>query len=185
MNVAQSMMDAFSDPRTRHAILVHFPIALGTLATIPAIALACTAFRNNALRIAAIAMLLVASAGAGLAAGAGEEAEDLINEATMTAQADAALERHESLGEGGWMWPLGAAAILALSFVKKVPVRLGAGTLGVIASIGVAGWVALTAHYGGELVYRHGVGVGVSQPMPSGTDTLTAPPARGAVDDDD
>ncbi|MDX9911952.1 MAG: hypothetical protein RBS39_08985 [Phycisphaerales bacterium] len=181
MSVLQSMSDSFADPRTRHAILVHFPVALGTLATIPTIALACTAFRNQALRIAAIAMLLIASAGAGLAAGAGEEAEALIDGNMMTAQADETLGRHESLGDGGWMWPLGAAAILAISFVKKMPVRIGAGSLGVLASIGVAGWVGLTAHYGGQLVYHHGVGTRIVPDAPH----IDAPPPASPADDGD
>jgi uncharacterized membrane protein len=160
MSILQSMVDSMSDPRTRHAILVHFPVVMGTLATLPMLALAVTAFRNNPLRIAVIAMLLVASGGAGLAAGAGEEAEDMIDGARMTRAADVVLEEHESLGEGGWMWPLGAAALVALTFVKRKPVRFGAGGLGVLATIGVAGWVSLTAHTGGKLVYHHGVNTG-------------------------
>jgi len=75
-----------------------------------------------------------------------------------------ALDRHENLGEGGWMWPTGVAVLLGLTFVRAPKVRLPAGLLALAAAVGVASWAALAGHTGGALVYEHGLGVPARSP---------------------
>ncbi len=159
----ESMLDAWNDPHMRHAMLVHLPIVLGGLGVLPLVALALTGFRNTALKLVCVAWFLLASAGAGLAAGSGEEAYESVEaNVAMSAAAEADLEEHEELGEGGWIWPLIPGALVAGTLIpagdKRRAVPIAAGALAIAASLGVAAWVGLTSHAGGTLVYVHGIG---------------------------
>jgi hypothetical protein len=183
------LLNLWDDIQARHAMLVHVPIVLGGLGVLPLILLAMTGFRSTALKIVCVLWFVAASAGAGLAAGSGEEAEDeLVYVAPALSRAEAeAVKEHEELGEGGWIWPLIPAVLVAATFVQGrktkrsrrgeggaasdasgEPTKRGgigqkvavpAGLLAIAASLGVAGWVALTAHAGGSLVYEYGLGV--------------------------
>ena len=156
-----SLAETWNDPHARHAMLVHMPIVLGTLSILPIAGYAISKLKNTTLAITAIVMLVMASIGAGLAAGAGEEAEEKLEEAVaLTALEKAVIHEHEEMGEGGWMWPLIPAVLLAGAvFIPKTPVRWGAVGLALVASAGVGVWVARTAHAGGQLVYVYGLGV--------------------------
>ena len=176
-----SFMQTLEDPHARHAAFVHLPIVMCLLAPVVAIALAVTRFRHRPTALVLVAVLLAASLGAGLASGAGEEAYERVEDATppLTMLEHDALEEHEALGEGGWMWPAGAAAIAALTLVPVPRIRLVAGGLTVAACLGVAGWASLAGHTGGQLVYEHGLGVPARQ-TPAGDQP---PPARENRDD--
>lgn len=154
-----SFIDAWNDPHARHAMLVHIPIALGLLGVIPVLVLLLTKGKNPWPRWAAIGVFAVASIGAWMAAEAGEDAEHRLEESRLSELEHEALEEHEELGEGGWVWPLIPAALVALTFIPKAPVRITASVLALVASLGVAGWIATTAHHGGKLVYEYGIGV--------------------------
>ena len=177
------MMQTLQDPHARHAVLVHFPIVLSLVGFLLTVVLAATRFKNQTLRWVAVACFLAGSAGAGLAAGAGEESEEQIEDTqALTAAEEQAISRHESLGEGGWMWPLGAGAL-----VRKRKLQIGVGIAAVVAGAGVAGWVGWTGHTGGAIVYQHGLGVPARS---SGlqTDAPQANPAdlpRSRDEDDD
>ncbi len=153
------MLSTFADPHARHAILIHLPIVFGLLGIIPCLVFAATGFKSKAARVVCIVWFLMASAGAVLAANSGEEAEELVEHSGLTAVEEEALEEHEELGEGGWMWPLIPAVLIAVTAVPKKQIRFAAGSLAVVASVGVAVWVAQTAHLGGKLVYVYGLGV--------------------------
>ena len=154
------MMQTLQDPHARHAVLVHFPIVLSLVGFLLTVALAATRFKNQTLRWVAVACFLAGSVGAGLAASAGEESEERIEDTqALTAAEEEAISRHESLGEGGWMWPLGAGALVAVTTVRKRKLQIGAGVAAVVAGAGVSGWVGWTGHTGGAIVYQHGLGV--------------------------
>ncbi len=176
-----SLIQTLEDPHARHAAFVHAPIVLCLLAPVAAIALAITRFRHRPTGLLLIAVLLAASLGAGLAAGAGEEAYERVEESTppLTTLEHDALEKHEELGEGGWMWPAGAAVLAALTLVPVPKLRLVAGGLTVAACLGVAGWAAVAGHTGGQLVYEHGLGVPARQAPIAGQ----TPPTREDHDD--
>lgn len=173
-----NILDSLNDPHARHAMLVHTPIVLGSLGVVPLIALAATKFRNVTLKVVCIAWFLVASGGAAMAINAGEAAEETV-EGGLAPAAALALEKHEELAENGWLWPLIPAALVGLTFIRKRTAAVAAGALAIAAGAGVAGWVALTAHEGGRLVYKHGVGV----PAPGDVQTAPPTPRRGHEDD--
>ncbi len=181
----------FNDPHARHAMLVHLPIVLGSLGFLPVLAWLATRMKSRALLLTCIVTFAFASVGGLAAANAGEAAEDRV-EQRLAPAAKASLERHEELGESAWLWPLipgGLVAIAALIPSKRL--KVGAGALALAASLGVCGWVALTAHEGGKLVYVHGVGVpsipglaGEGAPNPPAAAPADAPKAGREHDDD-
>lgn len=162
--IQQSIEWLLNDPAARHAAMVHLPIAGIGLGLLFAIAAACTAFRSRVLVGVASATFLLSAVGAGLAAGAGEESYERIMAAEgerlpVTAVEREALERHESHGEGGWLKPMIPAVLLAVCVFVRKRVQIAVGALGVAGAVFAMGWVALTAHSGGVLVYEHGLGV--------------------------
>lgn len=175
----------FEDPHARHAIFVHLPIVFGLFGIVPCLALAVTGFKSRVAKAVCIAWFLVASAGAGLAAGAGEEAAEGVEATAPTPAEKQALESHEELGDGGWIWPLIPAALVALTLAPKKQVRLGAGALAILASIGVAVWIGETAHRGGKLVYVYGLGVPARGTEVDGRLPPSAIPAESGEHDDD
>ncbi len=171
----------FNDPHIRHAVLVHFPVVFGLLGILPLLALLMTGLKSKPVRIVCIAWFLLASGGAALAANSGEAAEHNLREQSpnMTQEERRAVHEHEELAENGWIWQLVPAALVLLTFPNKGAIRKTAFVVSCVAALGVAGWVGLTAHRGGRLVYDLGIGVH-ARTVPD------APPARGpAVDDDD
>jgi hypothetical protein len=177
------LFDLWGNLPARHAMLVHLPVVFGLLGVVPLLALAAGRFQSKSLRWVCLIWFVALSAGAGLASMSGEEAEEAIeDQIAMTAQAEHDLEEHEGLGENGWIWPLIPAVFISLTFVSKPKVRLPAGALAIAGSIGVAVWIALTAHAGGRLVHVHGLtGAGIAP----GTSGSAQTPARTERDDDD
>ncbi len=152
------LFDLWNNLPARHAMLVHLPVVFGLMGVIPLIALAATRFRSTTLRWVCLVWFVVLSAGAATAAASGEEAEEIFeDQPTLTALAAEDLEKHEELGENGWIWPLIPAAFIGLTFVSRPKVRLPAGVGAIAGAIGVAVWIALTAHAGGKLVHVHGM----------------------------
>ncbi len=188
MNPLGSFADAFNDPHARHALLVHIPIALALLGILPALAWLVTGARQRTLALVASCCFAIASAGAALAAEAGEDAAESVEKAGLTTVEKQALEKHEELGENGWVWPLIPCVVLLLAgFPQKGGLRLGLGALGVLAGAGVGVWVALTGHAGGQLVYTHGLGVPARTPgaaAPAKPGGETGAKEKGAKDDD-
>jgi uncharacterized membrane protein len=174
----QEIMDSLADPHARHAMMVHWPIVLMPVAVLLLGWFAATRFKSKPVGIAAVLALLGAMAGAGLASGAGEEAYEAVKAATpaLTAAEEAALERHEELGEGAWLWP-GACVLLAAGGLLPKPKKAAPllASVALLASIGVSARFAWTAHTGGSIVYDHGLGV------PPRGQLSSLPPAAGGT----
>ena len=154
----------FSIPNPLHPAVVHFPIALimvGAFLSVLAVI-----FRRWALPAALV--LALGAAGAVVAVKTGEDADH--DAGRISAQAQEVLKKHAQAAELTRNLSLAAAglAVVAL-FLGKIPLlrRILAGLVAIVALIAV--WsVAETGHYGGELVYRNGVGVKLpTQPTPS------------------
>ena len=179
------LLSLWQDPHARHAMVVHWPIVLGLLGVVPAAVLLVTLGKSKPARIVGIIWFLLASGGAALAANSGEAAEEGVEHAVpaLGEAEEQAVEKHEELGEGGWMWPLIPAALIGLTFVPAKRVRIIAASAALAGSLGVAGWVALTAHAGGELVYVYGLGV--PERGTAGQEQKQSPPDRYEYDDDD
>lgn len=181
-----AIIESLSDPHMRHAIMVHLPIVEAMLAPLLLIAWAVSKFKNRTLRFTAVALLALGSLGAAMAANAGEAAEDSLgrNVSPWPAGAEAAVERHEELAEHGWIWPLIPAALLLIGAApSKASWRAVFGVAAIVGSVGVAGWMGLTAHAGGDLVYRYGMGA--PSPALAGPGGTPAASSEGAERDDD
>lgn len=153
----------FNDPHARHAIIVHWPIVLCSLAPVLILLVIFTRAKKRSLVLMAAACCLLGSVCAFVAEQSGEGAEMSLSAryAPISAVEGQAIHEHEELAENGWLWPLIPAACLLLCLVPFKPpfARALLLTLALLSAAGVTAWVALTAHAGGTLVYVHGLGV--------------------------
>ncbi len=158
-----STFSLFSDPHARHAIIVHWPIVMCSIAPLLVLLCIITRGKKKSLLLVAIGCCLIGSASAFMAEQSGEGAEMSLSAryAPISAAEGAAIHEHEELAENGWLWPMIPAACLLLCLIPFKPpfARALLLTLALLSSAGVTAWVALTAHAGGELVYVHGLGV--------------------------
>jgi uncharacterized membrane protein len=166
-SLVQSVLDAFGDPRMRHAAIVHMPVALSVLG-LPIAALAALFLgRRPAWRwatLAAYGALLVLSL---LAVNSGEGAHDAIT-VSLPDAAYELLEEHEEMAEKAWM-PIGAVLLLtAVTFVRDKRAQGACAVLALAVGVAGAGWIGVTAHHGGMLVYTWGVGTPTSEPAEPG-----------------
>lgn len=154
-------------PEPLHPAIVHFPIVLILLGTLAAIA-AVVSPRSAISRISAIVWCL-AVAGALAATWTGDEDEDRAERAGS--KAEQILEEHEEWGERSRNAAIIAAlgAGTAAAFLKRFP-RFSRGAAAITAAVSLAAsWSVIKAgHYGGLLVYGHGVGVNQNVPTKAG-----------------
>lgn len=147
---------SLSDPQTRHALLVHFPIAFSVLA-IPFTAVLPFIHRRRAIayRLLLAASIFATGVIAWQAGEAGEAAETLARVNLGTAGTSLLEDHHED----GDRVPLLLTAIAAMVLVTTVPrplVRSGAGILAFGLTLATVLWIANVANQGGRLVYWFG-----------------------------
>ncbi len=177
-----SIFEALNDPQMRHSILGHLPIVLAILGVPLAIASALL-LKNKTLRIITLICFILLAISARVTAWSGHQAEHHgINEGiTLTHDAHEELEEHEEMAEKVWYFALGCSVLVAGGLVDHKKARPIAGWLGVISALGIAGWMAVTAHHGGTLVYKHGVGTPTAIGNPQPPSAVTA--AQEGVED--
>lgn len=141
-------------PEPLHPAVVHFPIAL--LIVGAGFSLLAVIFRRWALPTALI--LVLGALGAVVAAQTGEEEEHRLPK--LAGEVHEALENHEHAGERARNFSLVAAALAVLSVLvarwRMLTRILAAATA--VAALMTAYHVAQAGHYGGALVYEHGIG---------------------------
>lgn len=172
-------------PDPLHPAIVHFPIVL-LLVGAPLAVLA-VLIRKWHLPWLAAFVLTCGALGSFAATWTGDDEEEMVGE--ISQQADAILEEHEEWGERTRNVAILAAALaIFAAALTKFPIpSFAIGVLCAIASIGAAVSVAQAGHYGGRLVYKHGVGVNTA----AGLNTLSAEPVKSELskkhekDDDD
>ncbi|MHC5023401.1 MAG: c-type cytochrome domain-containing protein [Planctomycetota bacterium] len=169
--------EAMGDPQMRHAALVHFPIALSALGVVVAAASALLKGKNVTLRWTAFAAYVVLVVVTLVAVRSGEAAHSELGGTSEVVHE--LVEEHEELGERAWLFAATAAVLLLIAARQKPVIRLTSSWLAVVVGVAGAGWVATTAHHGGELVYDHGVGTaasgtGTGGPGPSSNDPRVA-----------
>ncbi len=140
-----------------HAILVHFPIALAIIGVPLVLAVALTASDRLALRWASVATYLVVAASAYAAFWSGDRARELIPN-TYPGAIWTLLETHEAMAATVWIGALITAALLLIGGVRFTWVRIPATTIAFVTSLITAVLVGITAHFGGQLVYKHSIG---------------------------
>ena len=159
----ESLRAIFTEPGfpSLHVLVIHFPIALLTLA--PFFDIGCMFFRDRVwLDRAAAALYVMGTIGAGAAYLTGERAAIAVGD--LSTAAESALADHESSA----VLTLFALVIVTLARVGVIWLarhdrRVSIGVFRLAAfPIAIAGLVMLahTADRGGRLVYHHGVGVG-------------------------
>jgi uncharacterized membrane protein len=144
-------------PDPLHPALVHFPIVLVLIGTL--VAVVAVVFRRWHLPWLAAVLLVTGAAGAFVATRSGGQQAEMVGE--ISESAELILDQHEQWGEHTRTLAL-AAAILALASASlarfpKVARGLAISTALVAAAAAYA--VSQTGHYGGQLVYKHGVGI--------------------------
>jgi uncharacterized membrane protein len=144
-------------PNPLHPAIVHFPIVLLLLGSMAAVLAAFTP-RWHLPWLTAL-MLAAGAMGAALATRTGNQQAEMAGD--ISQRAEALLDEHEEWAERTRTLAF-AAAILALTaaslahFPKTARALRSATALMAVAA---AFSVAKTGHYGGQLVYKHGVGI--------------------------
>lgn len=145
-------------PDPLHPAIVHFPIVLLLLGA--PLAVLSIFWRRSGFPILVAAVLALGACGAVVATLTGEQDAEMAGQAS--GQADQVLDEHEEWGERARNIGIVAAllAIASAGFGVRWP---SAGrplaALAAVASVGAAFAVAQAGHYGGQAVYKHGVGV--------------------------
>lgn len=145
-------------PDPLHPAVVHFPIVLILAGTVLALV---SVFRGGLIPPRFTALILCLGAlGAVAATWTGDEDEDKAEKAGK--KAEQVLEEHEEWGERSRNAAiLGALAAVAAAVFHKRSARISRSATALTAAISLgASWCVLEAgHYGGLLVYQHGVGM--------------------------
>ncbi len=168
----------FPDPL--HPAVVHFPIVL-LLFGAP-LAVAAVFWRKNFLPSLAALVLVLGATGALVAAFTGEQDAEMAGE--LSPAGEETLEQHEEWGERARNFGVAAALLAcasAAAFRWPTPAR-GLGAAAALAALAAAFAVAQAGHFGGQVVYKHGVGVNTAA---SGESSAVAPKAKTNKRDDD
>ncbi len=150
------ILEAMRSPSMRHAMIVHFPIVLSILCVVFAIAHAVTRGRDRALRVIVPALFAALLLSAWLATNSGEGAEEAAG--AMSDVAHERLEQHEEMADKVWIFALTGLVVSVAGLFAPQRMLLSLAGAGALAAGVAAGWIGLTAHHGGTLVYDHGVG---------------------------
>lgn len=167
-------------PNPLHPALVHFPIALILLGAL--LALVAVLFRRGNLPWLAALLLVTGAAAAAVAARTGGQQAEMVGE--ISDRAEAMLDQHEEWGERTRDIAI-AAAVLALasaSLLRFAKVSRGLGIATALVAGAAAYAVAETGHLGGQLVYKHGVGVNTAagnNPANADSPPTTPPKSEG------
>ncbi len=170
-----------------HPIVVHFPIALFITGLVMDVI--GHLFQKETAKKIGLVLVVLGAVGALAAMVTGNFAEEQVED-RLSRAGEHVLDRHEDLGKltaylllivaairaliaTGWLnrWRFVASAALAIYLIAGV---IGLGTL------------TVTGYYGGELVYRYGAGVQLSQPIVEQQgEGLPPPPPDDDHDDDE
>lgn len=172
-------------PDPLHPAVVHFPIVL--LLAGAGVAVVAVFVRRWHLPVLAAIVLAAGAAGSVVATVTGGREEELVGE--LSGAAETVLEEHEEWGETTRNLAV-VTALLAIAAAATTNVRFAGRWLSVVTALlalAAAYAVAETGHYGGRLVYRHGVGINTAPAaVDAGTgDAAPEPRSQRKEDDDD
>ncbi|MCC6695640.1 MAG: hypothetical protein IT365_08415 [Candidatus Hydrogenedentes bacterium] len=170
-------LEVLNNPSMVHAAVVHLPVALAVVG-IPLVYLCMVVARENeALRWVTAGCYAVLALSAFAAMQSGEGAMGKVP-AEIPQDIWDHIEHHEKMGEVVWILGLVTTALIALSALRFKWLAPTVQTLALIASLGTGAWVAMTGHYGGTLVYNHGIGTpAMYQPAAPAPEAATPAPA--------
>ena len=161
-------------PDPLHPAIVHFPIALLLLGA--PLAIVSVFVRNWHLPVLAALVLALGATGAVVATVTGGKAAEMAGE--LSDSGEKVLDEHEEWGERARNAGSLAAvlAILSAALVRKPAAARAAGAVAAIAAAAAALSVAQAGHYGGQAVFKFGVGVNAAAP---GSSMDSPPPKAG------
>jgi len=141
-----------------HAIAAHLPVALSVIGVVGVLAALIARTQRDALRWAVVGLYIVLAACAYISGQTGEKARLAVS-GSISPTIWETIDRHEWLADRVWMFGLGTAVVMAASIAASGGLRTSMSVVTVLASLATAGWVGLTGHEGGTLVYEHGIGI--------------------------
>jgi len=167
-------------PDPLHPAIVHFPIVLILLGTVAAII--AVFVRRWHLPWIAAALLILGAIGGFAATWTGSQAEETIGE--LPESTEQILEEHEEWGERARNVAAFAAvlAVLAASLGRFPLISRPTAFAVAMLALGASYCVAQAGHYGGLLVYKHGVGINTA--AAASTLPAKAGETKGGDDDD-
>jgi uncharacterized membrane protein len=150
----------FPLPSPLHPAIVHFPIVLILIGT--AAAVAAVFLRRWHLPWFAAGLLAAGAAGAFAATWTGGAAAELVGE--LSPVAEKLLDEHEDWGELTRDFALVAAVltIIAASIARFPRAARTVAVVGALMALVASACVMVTGHYGGQMVYKHGVGINIT-----------------------
>jgi len=155
-----------------HPMLIHFPLALLPVALgaqLLAIIKGQGLFKHSCLSATGVVLIVIAAAGAIVAAVFGDIALD---QAVASGVPLASMETHEELGQLSAIL-LSVLAVAELWFYRKASDSTAINRGGWIAGLAVLILLLITAWFGGQLVYE--LGVNVTPPAPLQGQTIELP----------
>jgi mono/diheme cytochrome c family protein len=172
-------VDTFRNAAMVHALAVHGPIALAFLG-VPLVFLSAILKEKGAsIRWLAIAAYAALTLAAFVTVQTGEHARDALpNQSGIIAEPVWQLVHdHEEMAQKIWLFALATTILTSFTFAQGPRMRAAGGALAVLAALATAGWVGLTGHYGGMLVYVHGLGTPALEYKQRSMGHETGPPA--------
>lgn len=159
----EQMRESMNDPQRIHAAMVHLPIAAAVLGLIFLVILTLTGGKWGGLRWTTVILYTLGAAAAAWAMQTGEDAEHALSP-KPTGEIKELIDKHEELAEFFWIGLAATGFLTMLTFSKAGWFRSIMLLLSLLAGAATVAWAAGIGHYGGELVYKHGVGVGIKAP---------------------
>lgn len=151
-----NLLETLENPSMMHAAVVHFPIVL-FLGAVPAAAAVYFAPRHFWLRVSVFFLFVLLAGASYVAEESGEKAYGVVPSELNQAIWDQ-IHQHEQLAELLKFIAAAGAALLLISFIPYDLFRKGGTLLALCAALAGSILCGVTAHYGGDLVYTHGVG---------------------------
>ncbi len=176
------LLDMFGKPAMVHALAVHAPISLAFLGVPLVVLSAILEEKGSAIRWLAIAAYLGLTIAAFATVQTGVNAREALPNGTGVIEEPVwnLVHNHEEMARKVWIFSLVTAILTACTIVKSPRIRAGVGVLAVLAALATATWVALTGHYGGTMVYVHGLGTPALECKQQLMSQGLAPPAPAA-----
>ncbi|MFM1920948.1 MAG: hypothetical protein RLZZ303_2582 [Candidatus Hydrogenedentota bacterium] len=151
-----NLLETLENPSMMHAAVVHFPIVLFLMA-VPAAAAVYFLPRHTWLRAGVFFFFVLLAGASYVAEETGEKAYGVVPAELSQAVWDQ-IHQHEQLAELLKFIAAAGAGLLLISFIPYDFFRKGGALLALCAALAGSILCGVTAHYGGDLVYTHGVG---------------------------
>lgn len=164
-------------PDPLHPAIVHFPIVLLLLGA--PLAVLAVFVRKWHLPVLAAVVLSLGAIGAVGATITGEKDAEMAGE--LAGNGEQILDEHEEWGELARNLGIIAAllAIASSTLARKPAAGRVVGSIVALAAVAAAFAVAQAGHYGGQVVYKHGVGVNAAAGAAGKTEEASAGISKG------